>query len=98
MLILILGEPEPVKGMQAVPLSSKAMHLSWRDTQVSNSVPIIYHVYHSLRNQLRYCGNSTEKSIKCHHLRPYTKYTFYVRRNNEGINATVSNFTAEDSK
>lgn len=97
-LILFLGELEPVKSVQAIPLSSKVMRLSWRDTQVSNPVPIIYHVYYALRKKLSYCGNTTEKSIKCSKLKPYTKYTFFVRRNDEGINATVSNFTMEDSK
>ena len=98
MLILFLGELEPVKGVQAIPLSSKVMRLSWRDTQVSGPVPRIYHVYYALRNKLSYCGNTTEKSIKCSKLKPRTKYTFYVRRNDEAINATVSNFTTEDSK
>ena len=97
-LVLSLGEPEPVKNVQAIPLSSRVMRVSWRDTKVSTSVPIVYHVYRSLRNQRIYCGNTTEKSIKCAQLKPYTKYTFYVRRNEEDINATVSNFTMEDSK
>ena len=93
----ILGVPEPVKNVKAVSLSSHVMHISWRDTKVILSVPVVYHVY-SQRNQLKYCGNTTGKSIECTHLKPYTKYVFYVRRNEEGINATVSNFTMEDSK
>lgn len=97
-LILFLGELEPVKGVQAIPLSSKVMRISWRDTQVSGPVPRIYHVYYTLRKKLSYCGNTTEKSIKCSKLKPYTKYTFYVRRNDEAMNVTVSNFTMEDSK
>ncbi|KAL9985599.1 hypothetical protein ACROYT_G008021 [Oculina patagonica] len=88
-------DPVPVKDVQAIPTSPKVMRLSWRDTQVPNT-PVIYHVYHSLRKKLSYCGNTTEKTIRCFHLKPYTKYTFYVRRNDEGINATVSNFTEED--
>lgn len=96
--LFISEKPKPVKGLQAVSKSSKVMELSWQDIQDSNSVPVIYHVYHSLGNKLTYCGNTTEKSIKCSHLKPDTKYMFYVRRNDEQINATVSNFTAEDSK
>ena len=96
--LILLLEPERVKDVRAVPLSSKVMRVSWRDTQLPNTGPNIYHVFHSLRKKLSYCGNTTEKSIKCSQLKPYTKYTFYVRRNEERINATVSNFTEEDSK
>ena len=85
-----------MKDVQAIPLSSKVMRISWKDTR--GQLPIVYHVYHSLRKQLKYCGNTTEKSIKCVGLKPYSKYLFYVRRNNEKINATVKNFTMEDSK
>lgn len=87
-----------MKSVQAIPLSSRVMRISWRDSKVSTSVPIIYHVFHSLRNQLKYCGNTTEKSIRCVQLKPRTNYMFYVRRNDERINATVKNFTMEDSK
>lgn len=95
--MFILEALEPVKGVQAIPLSSRVMRISWRD-KVATSLPITYHVYHFLHNQLKYCGNTTEKSIKCAQLKPNTKYSFYVRRNEEGINATVQNFTMEDSK
>ena len=87
-----------MKAIQAIPLSSRVMRISWRDTKGSMSVPVTYHVYHSVHNQLKYCGNTTEKSIKCGQLKPHKKYEFYVRRNDEAINATVKNFTMEDSK
>ena len=86
-----------MKDVQAMPLSSKVMRISWKETRVPTALTV-YHVYYSLRKQLRYCGNTTEKSIKCVQLKPYTNYLFYVRRNNEKINATVKNFTMEDSK
>ncbi|KAM7446448.1 putative aminophospholipid-translocase [Porites harrisoni] len=90
------GQQEPVKNLKAIPLSSNVMYVSWKDTKVSTSVPIVYHVYHSVHGQLKYCGNTTAKHIKCNRLKPFKKYMFYVRRNEEGFNATVSNFTMED--
>lgn len=87
---------EPVKAVSAIPLSSKVVRISWKDAKVSISAPVVYHVYHSQQNQLRYCGNTTEKFIKCIGLKPYTKYLFLVRRNDERINATAKNFTLED--
>lgn len=86
---------KPVKDVQAIPLSSKVMRISWKETRVPSALAV-YHVYYSFRKQLRYCGNTTEKSIKCVQLKPHTNYLFYVRRNNEKINATVKNFTMED--
>lgn len=94
----MLKGPEPVKAIQAIPVSSQVMRISWRDTKGSMSVPVTYHVYHSVHNQLKYCGNTTEKFINCGQLKPHKKYEFYVRRNDEAINATVKNFTMEDSK
>ena len=87
-----------MRAVQAIALSSRVMRISWRDTKVSSSMPIIYHVYHSVHNQLKYCGNTTEKFIKCVKLKPHKNYEFYVRRNDEAFNATVKNFTMEDSK
>ena len=87
-----------MKNLKTIPLSPNVMYVSWKDTKVSTSVPIVYHVYHSVHSQLKYCGNTTEKHIKCNRLKPFKKYMFYVRRNEEGFNATVSNFTMEDSK
>ena len=87
-----------MKNLKAIPLSPNVMYVSWKDTRVSTSVPVVYHVYHSVHSQLKYCGNTTEKHIKCNRLKPSKEYMFYVRRNEEGFNATISNFTMEDSK
>lgn len=86
---------KPVTSLKAVSSDPREMKLSWQDEQGSSSVPVIYHVYHSRHNKLIYCGNTTERSTKCSHLKPCTKYTFYVRRNEEKVNATISNLTAE---
>ena len=88
-----------MKSVKAVSRSPNVMRISWRDNpKVSSSMPVVYHVYSQHNQLLKYCGNTTGKSIDCTRLKPYTKYLFYVRRNEEGINATVSNFTMEDSK
>ena len=96
--IIVVESREVVKGLQTFPLSPKVMQLTWKDPHVSPSVLVTYHVYHSVHNQVKYCGNTTHKAIKCSGLKPYTKYIFYVRRNMEEFNATISNYTDEDSK
>lgn len=96
--IFISEDTKPVKIVEAVSSDPREMQLSWKDEQASSSVPITYHVYHSLRKQLTYCGNTTDKKIKCSRLKPCTEYTFYVRRNDEKVNASISSLTSEDSK
>lgn len=91
-----IEDTKPVKIVEAVSSDPREMQLSWKDEQASSSVPITYHVYHSLRKQLTYCGNTTDKKIKCSRLKPCTEYTFYVRRNDEQVNASISSLTSED--
>ena len=93
----LTGPKEYLTSLKGKAVSPSAILLTWEEPLVT-STKFTYHIWYMLNQKATYSGNTTDREFNVTNLRAATHYLFFVRRNSDDYNTSVSKMTLETSK